>query len=301
MLVTGKGGTGKSLVAIRLAAQAAENGENVLLVEASRVAKLFAKLGIPQPPENKPVAIANNLSVVNLSAKKCLEEYVTKYLGLRFVFERIVNQPAIKSLLDNIPGLDDLMILGKLYHEADIVGTYDRIIVDCPASGHFLSLVGTPRGVLNSGVTGPFVGDVRKTATWLASREKCGFVYVTNPDRLVMSETTEFIPIILSKGAVNLSAVVLNRAVPQNWAERESWQAAPDSPTLRYVRDRAIQQVEIQKQTQTVLDESGLDPLFWLPEVGPIDFPMKVSDFSVPKSNLSQMVFHSTSEFTVDF
>ncbi len=212
LFISGKGGTGKSLIAAMLGMLAAQEGKRVLLAEAQAFDKLSPLFGLA-PIGHNEVQVRDRLHCINLDAKRCFQEYVTLHLGMEHLYDRVFRNQLVSSLLEAIPGLDETMLLGRLFYTSELSSAqkYDLIIFDAPASGHFLNMMATPDAIIQSGLVGPLIHEVTRVKAFLEDSEKCGSLIVTLPESLVMNETVEFLPILAQKSPVELSAIVLNR------------------------------------------------------------------------------------------
>lgn len=212
IFVSGKGGTGKSLFSVFLAFQAAERGKRVLLAEAHAFDKLAPLMGRKAIGHHETI-ISDRVSCINLDPKRCFAEYVILHLGMENLYERVFKTKAVKSLLDAIPGLDETMLLGRLFHTCELSEDqkYDLVIFDSPASGHFLNLFTTPDAIIDTGLVGPLVKEVQRVKEFISDPEKSAGVLMSLPETLVMTETLEFLHYFGDKIPLHLSAVILNK------------------------------------------------------------------------------------------
>ncbi len=215
IFVSGKGGTGKSFIAAVLALLAAQKGKRVLLAESHAFDKLAPLFG-HQPIGHKETQVSERVSCINLNAKRCFAEYVILHLGMEALYDRVFRSQPVTSLLDAIPGLDETMILGRLFHTCELTTKFDLVIYDSPASGHFLKMFATPDAIIKSGLVGPLVKEVTRVKAFLSDAQKATGVFVTLPETLVMNETLEFIPLFNSLIPLHLSGIFLNRSCMQS-------------------------------------------------------------------------------------
>ncbi|MFK7823111.1 MAG: ArsA family ATPase [Oligoflexales bacterium] len=218
IFISGKGGVGKSMVAASLAICAAKLGKKVLLVENASKEQLPPLFSFKDPVGHHEIQIMDKLFCINLNSKECFREYVVEHLGLSKLYKKVFDRKLMKSFLDAIPGLNETMLLGRLYHTCMLrkpPRDYDLVIFDSPASGHFYNLLNTPAAVLGSGLGGPLIREVTKVSNFLENAELCASFLVSIPEELVSSETLEFIPKIIRESPVRLGGVVLNRSYSQ--------------------------------------------------------------------------------------
>jgi anion-transporting ArsA/GET3 family ATPase len=148
----GKGGSGRSTLAIASAKSLAEQGQRVLLVAQQADPSLSMLLGQAIPPE--PQTIAANLAVVQLLATQQLsksweqvKQLEAQYLRTPF-FKNIFGQE-----LSVLPGMDYLLALNAL-REYDASNQYDVIVLDGTGDLTFLRMLGLPEMMTWYGLRG---------------------------------------------------------------------------------------------------------------------------------------------------
>lgn len=243
LLVTGKGGIGKTLLAAVMGVEAARAGKRVAIVEASardQIAPLFGH----EPVGHKQTEILPGLSVINLDYLENFKDYVTKYLKLPSLVDKIMSRALVTSLMEMLPGIAEIMTLGRLYWMAEILDQpkFDLVIFDGFASGHFLNLMTTPEAILEAGFIGPVRDETRHVLSFLSDPKKAGIIVVARCEPLVVKETTEFLEKFASASPTPVDGVVVNRfytlpdhAMPLTEAEKKE----PDlALALRYLARR---------------------------------------------------------------
>ncbi len=216
LLVTGKGGIGKTTVAATLGQASAANGKSTLLVESAATDQLAPLFGMPPSPKHDEVKVGPGLATVNLEPSENFREYVVKYLGQRLLYETVFSHRLVKSFINTIPGLSELMMLGRLFYQCELAAgpRHQAVVFDGYASGHFLSLMTTPDAVLQTNIGGPIVKESERVKAFLADATRCGIVYVATPEELVVSEVLDFLPKLAEKSPAKLLALVINK-VPE--------------------------------------------------------------------------------------
>ena len=136
-VVAGKGGVGKTTVTAVLARAAADAGKRVLAVELD---------GKPTLAE-----LVGDVSLLPLSAPRALEEYLREH-GFGRIAKRLTASGVIDVVSTAAPGIDDLVVLGKI-KQLERSGEWDVIVVDGPAAGHAVTMLTSAAG-LRSAVSG---------------------------------------------------------------------------------------------------------------------------------------------------
>src|SRR6185369_17816677 len=148
VVVTGKGGVGKTAVTAALAHGALDAGRRVLAVEIGR-ARLGPLLGASEPLGTDPVRLTAALSAAAIEPEDALGDFVQSVLRLRIFARRLLESTSFQVLAAAAPGLAEFLVLHKIngWLDARRLGRplYDVVIVDAPASGHSLPLLDAPR------------------------------------------------------------------------------------------------------------------------------------------------------------
>jgi len=211
LMVTGKGGVGKSVVSALVGARAAKLGKRVCIVQCAaedQIGPLFGKDSIG----HEFVNVRPNLDVINLSTELNFRDFIVNQAGMQLVFDKIFNQKMVKSFLGVIPGLLELALIGRFPHMLESqANPYDLVVFDAFASGHFRKLMTTPKAVFESGVVGPVLSQAQKIDSYFRDSERCRYVMVTQPEPLILSECLEFASELVASSPVKLGAVVINR------------------------------------------------------------------------------------------
>lgn len=278
ILVTGKGGIGKTVVSTALALAAAEKGKRVCLIECADEDQIAPLLGMPAVGHSL-TRYSDNLHFINLDHRLNFRDFVVKHLGFEQLFERIFNQAIIKSFIEMIPGLAEITLLGRLYYSAELARDpqFDLVIFDGFASGHFLSLMRTPDVVLNSGLVGPIIRETEKVKNFLSSPDSVTLM-VGAPEALVISEVKDFVPQLQQQSPAKLAGLFINR-VPGDPADAEILRQRPE-PTaqgLAATVQAAHEQLSSLKTLREELQKSSANFVYAdLPELGWIEEPMSV-------------------------
>lgn len=216
VLVTGKGGVGKSLVSALIALRAARAGRRVLLCETSgsqRVAGLFGR-----PSKGYEVQeLAPRLHAMSITSQEAIEDYILKQLHFKRLYRAVFRNRVVGPFMDAVPGLHDLIQLGKIFDlERELSGArpaWDLLVVDAPATGHGLTMLASPRSMMDLTVAGPFHENARDVADLFEDPARTALVLVTIPEEMPLSETEDLWR-RLGPAKDLVRAVVLNEVHP---------------------------------------------------------------------------------------
>ena len=193
-VVAGKGGVGKTTVTAVLARAAIRRGLRVLVVELDGKETLARLL-----PE---------VEVLSLSASAALADYLDTH-GLSRVTRRLVNSGVIDVVATASPGIDDIVVLGKI-KQVERGDDYDLIVVDGPAAGHAITFLMAAKSLLTSVRGGPIHTQAIEVAAMLADPARSQVILVTLPETTPINEAVETAYALEEKVGVHLGPVVVN-------------------------------------------------------------------------------------------
>ncbi len=209
VLVTGKGGTGKTTLAAALAGLLASQGRRTLLLEVDAQRPSLAPVFGVDEPGYAPLPVAPRLSVANVRWQEALTAFLTRVVGLGWAVKAILSSDLVQRFLDFTPGSQEVVFLSAI---CDHVEEFDVVVVDLPASGHAYSLLDITRSALGLFRAGP----VRKRVEQLRARltdARTRVVFVALPEEMVVNETVETRERFQAAGLLGAEPVViLNRA-----------------------------------------------------------------------------------------
>lgn len=192
VLVTGKGGVGKSLCAAAIAHREAKKGRKVCLMELgaqSFYEALFQTRGIGY----EPIEAVPGIHISLLTPNECLKEYVLQYLKVPKLYDIFFQTRVIKAFLEAAPGISEISILGKITSNLiNVLPTeYDLFVVDCYSTGHALSLLRAPKGISKAVSMGPIFERAEQIHQAISDPSKTHYVIVTLPEEMPVNESLE--------------------------------------------------------------------------------------------------------------
>ncbi|HRK08587.1 MAG TPA: ArsA-related P-loop ATPase [Pseudobdellovibrionaceae bacterium] len=250
VLVSGKGGVGKSFVAAALAALQSDLGRSPLLVETGDRSYFQELMGLTEVHQQaQPTPLGFDL--VCWSGEGCLREYVLHLLKLEKIYRMFFENRVMRALVNVAPGLNEIAILGKLTSGLRRVGprmAHQRMIVDLPATGHALAMLRAPLGLLEAVQVGPMASNSRDVHALLCEPRATAMIVVTLLEELPVTETLEFVAALKREFAMPIF-IVVNRtqAAPAPQAELQKLLVAeltmemPVKPSAQDATANAIQ------------------------------------------------------------
>lgn len=194
IIVTGKGGVGKSTVAASIAIKAAHQKKRVLLVELGDESFFAPFFGL-KSVTNIPLKVQPyGFDLALWDSESCLREYVLHFIKVDAVFRLFFDNKIMRTFINVAPALKELAILGKLTSGERKVGpafNYDIVILDGYATGHMLALLRAPKGMSESIRSGPMGVHSAEILRVLTDPKITGYVTVTLPDEMPTVEALE--------------------------------------------------------------------------------------------------------------
>ena len=296
MFVTGKGGVGKTTVAASIAVRAAREGQRALIVEsngAGRIPKLFGQ----QRRSYTPTSVAPNIQTLSITAKEAIEDYILLRIKVRALYKLVFQNRVMEPFLSAVPGLHDLVHLGKVYHlalEKQRNGSprWDIIIFDAPATGHGLTMLDSPISMMNMTIAGPFYQAAKLVHDVFTDGSKTSIVLASLCDELVVNETIELYQ-KLGQYRSQVAGVVLNETPTQPFDPMAIWDKARPSllskPTeplgaLVGAADRAVARFNSKEAAKLRVSQNIPVPCAELPLLNSRNLSLR--DFEVLSSHL---------------
>lgn len=219
VVVTGKGGVGKTVVSATLGRALAAAGRRTLVVEVDPRENLHQMLGTP-PSGGDILQAEPRLWVQNLKPRQVLDQVVRDQIKLELITRRVLDSPIYQQFATGAPGLKEIAILGHAYrllHGMGEPGTpeIETVILDAPATGHGVALLAAPALVSEVITKGPFSRMAGDLATLIADPERCGIVVVTQAEEMPVEEAIELRTALRDRVRRDPELLVVNGLYPQ--------------------------------------------------------------------------------------
>jgi Mrp family chromosome partitioning ATPase len=214
IVLSGKGGVGRTTVAATLARAAADGGKRVLIAQTDAAERLGRMFGHAQPLGHRVITLTQGIDAVNMTPQTALHEYGLMVLRSELVYRALFENRAVRGFLGAIPGLDGYAMLGKAWwHTTETLGgrpRYDLVILDGPASGHATLMMRIPQAILDAMPRGPLSRDARAIRDLLSDPRRAALVIVTLAEELPARETAEMAAAARSRLQIPLGPVIVN-------------------------------------------------------------------------------------------
>ncbi len=213
LILSGKGGVGKTTVSAALGTLATRHDLKVLLVEVEGRNALPHLFGGPavgsEPRELRP-----GLYGMNISPEEALKEYLEVQFHMKRVVRPLIASHLVEYATHAAPGLRDILMLGKVWHLATRQREFDLLILDTPASGHAVSMLRSPEGFLHAVPIGRLAGHARGVMEWLRDPEQVAVHLVTVAEEMPVIETLETVRRLKRQLATEVDQAYVNMLYP---------------------------------------------------------------------------------------
>lgn len=211
VLVSGKGGVGKSAVAAATALAARRAGQKVLAVDMVNAGGLGIHLGEPELGF-EPRLIAEGLEALTIDRAAALVEYLRVQIGVPALATIGPAARAFDALASTAPAVREVVTMGKVLWEVKR-GGWDVVVADAPPTGQLGSYLGAARTVRRLVATGRILEQVEWMEQILTDPERTQLIVVTLLEELPVVETAETLQWVDDEGLVGQVEVVANRVL----------------------------------------------------------------------------------------
>ncbi len=242
IVVTGKGGTGKTTIACALGMLAAGEGRRTIVAELGEQHRVPALFERPPPGHsNAEIEIEHDLWATSIDPKHALFEWLHA-LGGRISVRMLASSTTFNYFAAAAPGAKELVSMIRVRelcertgepaaherarrdsHDAERgpQGGYDLVVLDAPATGHALAMLHSPQTFQSIVRVGPLADQARKVGELLASEARCAYVAVTHATEMAVAETLELEEGLQAHLGRGLDLVVVNGTVPRRFTREE--------------------------------------------------------------------------------
>lgn len=223
VVVSGKGGVGKSSISAALALSFARSGLRTLLCEVNARERVSALLGRPEVGPTIGL-LEENLWAVNVQPAEAMREYALMILRFESIYDAVFENRLVRYFLRFIPSLQELVMLGKiLFHlrekREDGSWRFDRIVIDAPATGHAVTFLAVPQVILDTVPPGQLSREAQWMRDLLVDPKVTAAVLVSMPEEMPVNETIELDRALRERVRVAPQLVVLNAFIPGRFDE----------------------------------------------------------------------------------
>ncbi|MHB8510611.1 MAG: ArsA family ATPase [Actinomycetota bacterium] len=273
VIVSGKGGVGKTTVAASIALAAAQTGRKVLIIEVEQregVARLFGRDHVGYHERQ----LAPNVHGLSVIPDEALLEYLYLFYGIGRIARPLLTGRAVDFATSTAPGLRDILLIGKV-KEAENRRTvhgdfaYDLIVLDAPPTGRLPRFLDAPRAVVDLVHSGAIQQQAQGVLDLLEDPNRTRVILVTLASFMPVQETNEAIQSMRSMG-IALGPIVVNSRHPEQFAPKQQArlnasalieEAQAAGITLEQAQAEAIATIGRAEVRRSNLERSALEEL----------------------------------------
>lgn len=227
IVVTGKGGAGKTTVACALGMLAAESGLRTVVAELGEQHRLPTLFGVPGTPgAGEEIELEESLWGLCIDPDKALIDWLRVVSG-RISARVLSASNTFHYFAAAAPGARELVSLIKVrelceggrtrkHHEL-----YDLVILDAPATGHALALLRSPQTFGAIVRMGPLSEQAKKVRELLEDPLLSGYIAVAHASEMAVTETLELEEGLRAALDRDLDAVVANGVLGRRFTREE--------------------------------------------------------------------------------
>ncbi|MFL5899021.1 MAG: ArsA family ATPase [Solirubrobacterales bacterium] len=227
MIVTGKGGVGKTTVAVALGLRAAAAGKRTIVCEVAsqeNASRMFEHTAVGF----HEVEMEENLWSISIDPDESMREYVLLQLKVRAMRDLLFRSRIFNYLAAATPGLKELVTIGKIWELAQFDRKvkqgrkYDLVIVDAPATGHGVGFLQTPRTFASIARVGPIHSQAETLDRFITNHENTGTAIVSLPEEMPVNESMALERDLRDEVGVAVDRVYLNGLYPERFKKDEA-------------------------------------------------------------------------------
>src|SRR5919106_5884226 len=234
VVVTGKGGVGKTTVAAALGLIAARAGKRTVICEVAEQERLADLFGVPAAGHEER-ELAPGLHTVSVDPELAKEEWLRYQLKSSTLAGVLGGSSLFRYLSAAAPGLSELVTIGKVWDLAQLErrtggSVFDLAIVDAPATGHGIAMLRAPSTYAGVARVGPIRRQALKIDGFLRDSARTGVVVVALPEEMPVNETFELERRLAEEMDMVIDKAIVNGLYPERFtgAEGERLREAVD-------------------------------------------------------------------------
>ncbi len=248
IVVTGKGGVGKTTVSAALGLLAARQGLRTIVVEVTgpeavggtaSVGRLAALLGhgvggnsIPPRHGVETELREGLLWSLSIDRDRVLAEWL-RAIGGRVPARVLTSSSSFQYLIAAAPGAREMLSMIKVWelaqgrrpqdrgsrdgHRAGRAADYDLVVLDAPATGHALAMLRSPRTFSAIARVGPIARQSGQVRELLEDPARSAYLAVAHATEMAVTETLELREGLRRDLGRELDGVVVNGTLPRRF------------------------------------------------------------------------------------
>src|SRR3954468_9103478 len=240
LVVTGKGGVGKTTVATAICLVAARRGLRTIVAEVAARDDVTRALATRPDDGETEARLGERLHHISIDPQAALEEYLSERLPSGFLADVLATSRMFTYFAAATPGMRELLTVGKVWELAQAARrtpggrAYDLVVLDAPATGHGVAILQAPRTFAQVARGGPVHRQGLTIDAMLSDPGRTGVVAVARPEEMPVNETLSLQTALRERMGLPLSLVVANGLLPARYRPDElaALRSRPSHPAV---------------------------------------------------------------------
>ncbi len=233
LVLTGKGGVGKTTVTAALGLLAADRGLRTIVVEMGEQRRLAELFGVRSEDTGAAeytgaeIELRKNLWSISIDPDRALLEWLQS-LGGRVSGRVLASSGTFQYFAAAAPGAKELISMMKIWRLTQGRRAtrkrrdgYDLVILDAPATGHALGMLHSPQTFGAIARVGPIASQTKQVGELLSDPARSGYLAVALPTEMAITETLELQDGLRRQIARSLDGVIVNGTLPRRFSVAE--------------------------------------------------------------------------------
>jgi anion-transporting ArsA/GET3 family ATPase len=281
VVVTGKGGVGKTTVAAALGLLAARAGKRTVICEVAEQERLADLFGVDASGHEER-ELAPDLHAVSVDPDVAKEEWLRYQLKSSTLAGVLGGSSVFRYLSAAAPGLSELVTIGKVWDLAQLErrtggSVFDLAIVDAPATGHGIAMLRAPSTYAGVARVGPIRRQALQIDAFLRDARRTGVVVVALPEEMPVNETLDIERRLRDEMEMTIDRAIVNALYPERFTREEAERLRSAQPQHNGAVRAALAEHERVRGQRSQLRRlrRGLEapvatlPFLFEPELGP--------------------------------
>ena len=226
VVVTGKGGTGKTTVSAALGLLAARRGKRTIVCEVAERERLAALFGVEELG-HKERELAPGLAGISIDPERAKADWLRHQLNSGALAGLLGHSRLFQYLTAAAPGLSELVTIGAVWDLAQLErrlggSIYDLAIVDAPATGHGIALLRSPKTFGDIARVGPIHRQAMRIHDFVTDPKSTGVLAVALAEEMPVNETIDLGERLHQELRIAIDAIVVNGLYPERFTLEEA-------------------------------------------------------------------------------
>lgn len=227
VIVTGKGGVGKTTVAAALGLLAARAGKRTLVCEVAEQERITEVFG-HAPAGFTETEVADSLHTFSINPEDAKQEWLQHQLRSRRLAGLLNQSRIFQYLAAAAPGLAEVVTIGKVWELAQLQrrtprsAPYDLVVVDAPATGNGLALLRSPRTFRDIAKVGPVASHAATIDRFISDPRQTAVLAVALAEEMPVNETVDLERRLDEEMGMKLALVLANGVLPERFSAADA-------------------------------------------------------------------------------